>query len=172
MDLVHIELSVANQMVALVHRHHLPVAGHRFSLGAVKDARLVGVAIVGRPVARMRDQVNEVEVLRIATDGTKNACSFLLGACGRAAKALGYVRIQTFTLEIEGGGSLLAAGWKRNGDVDYGSWDRPSRGRDKTKHPTSAKVRWSRTFHEPIEYENVYGNSGSPPVSQPGLMFE
>jgi hypothetical protein len=105
MRLVHIELSVANQMVGLLHRHHLPVAGHRFSLGAVKDARLVGVAIVGRPVARMRDQVNEVEVLRIATDGTKNACSFLLGACGRAAKALGYVRIQTFTLEIEGGGA-------------------------------------------------------------------
>jgi len=170
MDLVHIELSVANQMVALVHRHHLPVAGHRFSLGAVKDARLVGVAIVGRPVARMRDQVNEAEVLRIATDGTKNACSFLLGACGRAAKALGYVRIQTFTLEIEGGGSLLAAGWKRDGDVDYGSWDRPSRGRDKTKHPTSAKVRWSRTFHDIVEYEQVTTNPESNSVTQRGLF--
>jgi hypothetical protein len=140
-------------------------------LGAIKSGKLVGVAIVGRPVARMRDQVNEVEVLRIATDGTMNACSFLLGACSRAAKALGYVRIQTFTLVEEGGGSLIAAGWETDGILNDGSWDRASRTRDITKHSASPKIRWSRDLQSKVDYENDYGNP-DPIDLQQWLEFE
>ena len=50
--IVNIPLKVANDFVALHHRHHGPVQGHKFSIGYVRDGHLRGVAIVGRPVAR------------------------------------------------------------------------------------------------------------------------
>lgn len=95
----HIELAEANAYVTEYHRHHKAVRGHRFSLACYVDGRLCGVAIVGRPRSRRIDQHTTVEVLRLCTDGTKNACSKLYGACGRAAKSLGYDRMITYTLE-------------------------------------------------------------------------
>ena len=99
-----IELAEANAFVAERHRHHPPVVGHRFSIGAFLGEQLVGVVIVGRPVARMRDDGLTCEVTRLCTDGTRNACSFLYGAAARAAFALGFIRIGTYTLPDEGGG--------------------------------------------------------------------
>lgn len=122
-------LSEANDFVRLVHRHHAPVVGHKFSLGAVLDNKLVGVAIVGRPVARLRDDGETLEVTRLATDGTKNACSFLYGSAARAAFALGYCRIGTYILASEPGISLSAAGWRQIGEVKGRSWSRDSRPR-------------------------------------------
>jgi len=81
-------LATANAFVARLHRHHRPVVGHKFSLGAMLGGELVGVVIVGRPVSRMRDDGRTLEVTRLCTDGTKNACSFLYGAAARAAFAL------------------------------------------------------------------------------------
>lgn len=133
-----IELADANAFVAEYHRHHKPVVGHRFSIGAVFNDRLVGVAIVGRPVARMRDDGLTVEVTRLCTDGTKDACSFLYGACARAAFALGFKRIGTYILASEPGTSLTAAGWRLIGETKGGSWSRPSRSRT-DKHPTGQK---------------------------------
>ena len=85
-----ISLKDANAFVDALHRHHKKVQGHKFSLAAYDGDRLVGVCIVGRPVARMLDDGSRVEVTRLCTDGTKNACSFLYGAAARAAWALGY----------------------------------------------------------------------------------
>ncbi len=84
---VAVELSIANEFVARYHRHHKPEVGHRFSIGAwdMERACLCGVAIVGRPKARMIDYRKVVEVTRLATDGTRNACSLLYGAAARAA---------------------------------------------------------------------------------------
>ena len=112
-EIRHIELKSANQFVAEHHRHHGPVVGHRFSLGCIRreDQGLCGVAIVGRPLARKINDETTVEVLRLCTDGPPNACSALYGACLRAASALGYQRIITYTLENEPGTSLKAAGW-------------------------------------------------------------
>src|SRR6185437_13836615 len=93
LSVVPLDLAEANAFVAAHHRHHKPVVGHRFSIGAVVNGELVGVAIVGRPVARMRDDGLTVEITRLCTDGTKNACSFLYGACARGAFALGFKRI-------------------------------------------------------------------------------
>jgi len=98
---VRIKLPEANAFVLEHHRHHKPVIGHLFSIGAVLDDKLVGVAIVGRPVARMRDDGITAEVTRLCTDGTRNACSFLYGASARAAFALGFQRIGTYILASE-----------------------------------------------------------------------
>jgi hypothetical protein len=136
---VRVKLPEANAFVSAHHRHHKPVIGHLFSIGAVLGEQLVGVAIVGRPVARMRDDGETAEVTRLCTDGTRNACSFLYGAAARAAFALGYKRIGTYILASETGATLNAAGWRMIGETKGGSWSRPSRGRD-DKHPTEPKT--------------------------------
>jgi hypothetical protein len=127
LHLTKIELKEANDFVAALHRHHKPVVGHKFSLGAVAADKLIGVAIVGRPVARMRDDGDTLEVTRLCTDGTPNACSFLYGACAKAAFALGYHRIGTYILASEPGTSLMAAGWRLLGERGGGSWSRSER---------------------------------------------
>ncbi|TQN32641.1 hypothetical protein FHX37_2618 [Haloactinospora alba] len=100
--------------VAIWHRHHSrSPRGHKFSLGVVNaENYVVGVAIVGRPIARGLDDARTLEVTRLATDGTHNACSKLYGATWRAARALGYERLVTYTHTDESGASLRAAGWR------------------------------------------------------------
>ncbi len=125
----HIELKDANAYVSANHRHHKAVRGHRFSLACYEDGRLCGVAIAGRPRSRRIDQHMTVEVLRLCTDGTKNACSKLYGACQPAAKALGYYRLITYTLAHENGTSLLASGFSYCYTNKGGSWNQPGRPR-------------------------------------------
>ena len=94
------------------HRHHTPPVGHKFSIGAADGETLVGVAVVGRPVARHLDDGQTLEVTRSATDGTPHANSMLYAAAWRATKALGYRRLVTYTQDGESGSSLRAAGWR------------------------------------------------------------
>jgi hypothetical protein len=141
--LLPITLADANAFVQRHHRHHPPVVGHKFSLAAAKGGRVVGVAIIGRPVSRVRDDGRTLEVTRLCTDGSRNACSYLYGAAARAAFALGYQRIGTYTLLGEGGVSLRAAGWQLIGERGGGSWSRPARHRDDC-HPTQVKLLWER----------------------------
>jgi hypothetical protein len=140
-----IGLREANAYVEMVHRHHGSTRGHKFSV-AVEDesAQVRGVAIAGRPVARGLDDGRHLEVLRVATDGTPNACSMLYGAVRRAAIAMGYrpENVLTYTLASEDGGSLRAAGWKLASETPGGSWDCSSRPRT-DRHPTEPKLRWS-----------------------------
>lgn len=150
LELVPLTLRQANDLVDRLHRHHKPVQGHRFSIGAKnsESGQLIGAVIVGRPVARLCDQYTVAEVTRLVTDGTPNACSFLLAAATRAARAMGFSRIQTYTLANEPGTSLRAAGWAEDPITSRGgSWSRPSRPRSQTQ-PQSAKRRWSRTLKE------------------------
>ena len=125
-----VTLAEANALVRSMHRHHRPVPGARFSIGAWSDSDLVGVAIVGRPVARKTNQREVAEVTRLCTDGSKNACSLLYAAAARACEAMGFEKIQTFILGTETGVSLKAAGWIEEDTTPGGSWDRPSRHRD------------------------------------------
>lgn len=135
-------LDEANAFVEQRHRHHHPVPGAKFCI-AVSDERGVvrGVAIVGRPVARMLDDGLTLEVNRVATDGCPNACSALYGACRRAAFALGYRKLITYILDTEPGTSLKASGWKLIGEVRGRSWNTPTRPRV-DKHPTQGKLRF------------------------------
>ena len=129
-------LKEANAFVSEYHRHHGPVTGHRFSLGCVRreDQGLCGVAIVGSPLARKINDETTVEVLRLCTDGTPNACSVLYGACMRAARALGYQRIITYSLDDEPGSSLRAAGWTFGYRTAGGAWSRDGRPRKTSEH--------------------------------------
>jgi hypothetical protein len=102
------------------------------------------VAIIGRPVARGLQDGTTCEVVRVATDGTRNACSFLYGASKRAAQSLGYRRCITYTLATESGASLRAVGATPDATVKGRSWDTPSRRRsDKSSVQTADKVRWT-----------------------------
>jgi len=124
------------------HRHHQPPQGHKFSIGVIdEEEELRGVAMIGRPVARMNDDGVTAEVIRVATDGCANACSALYGAAWRAARGMGYRRLITYTLPEEGGASLRGAGWRVLGEAGGGSWSRKSRPRD-DKHPTQMKIKW------------------------------
>ena len=132
----------ANEFVRLHHRTHGPVVGHKFAVAVSDEAGEVrGVAIIGRPVARRMDEGWTLEVTRVATDGARNACSMLYGAAVRAAWALGYQRLITYTLPEEGGASLRAAGWTCVERTRGGSWNRASRPRVET-NLQQPKLRW------------------------------
>lgn len=148
MKIVPIELKDLNALVASLHRHHKPVQGHRFSLGVTHGGKLVGGCAVGRPTARMTDQRRVLEITRLVTDGTPNACSALYAAAARIGKELGYERIQTFILDTEPGTSLRGAGWAKD-DVKSsgGDWTRASKPNRRQDQPQGPKHRYSKTLN-------------------------
>lgn len=111
LSLCPISFREAVTFVGTNHRHHSPPAGHKFSIGVADGERIVGIAMIGRPVARSFDDGMTLEVNRTCTDGTPNVNSMLYAAAWRAAKALGYRKLITYTREDESGSSLRAAGW-------------------------------------------------------------
>jgi len=142
---VPLELREANAFVSQHHRHHKPLGFHRFSIGSItEDGVLHSVAIIGKPIARLGGNQRDVlEVSRLASDGTTNACSILYAAAARAGASFGYLKIITYTLPEEGGASLRASGWVEEGLAGGGSWSRPSRPREDNA-PLSVKTRWSK----------------------------
>lgn len=136
----------AERYVRDVHRH-LPSVHHRmWSIGAYDGSSLVGVAIVGRPTARLlcETPLKTMEVVRVATNGYPNACSMLYAACARAARGMGALSLLTYTLESEPGTSLRAAGWLKDpGFFGGGQFNRPSRRRSERSGVVSdRKARW------------------------------
>ena len=144
--LIPVSLAEANAFVAQHHRHHKPVTGHKFSIGCTADGQLVGVAIVGRPVSRYLDDGQTLEVNRLCTDGTKNACSMLYGAAARAARAMGYRKIITYILDTEHGASLRAVGFVREGPAGGLEWTGRRKPKDSGQYPRQMKTRWSKTI--------------------------
>lgn len=143
-EIVPLPLDEANAFVAEHHRHHGKVVGHKFSLGvANQEGEICGVAIVSRPVARGLDDGLTLEITRVATNGCKDACSALYGACRRAVFALGYKKLVTYTLASESGSSLRAAGYRIVAEVRGRSWSCATRPRvDKSAAQTQNKLRW------------------------------
>lgn len=142
-----ISIAEANCYVANHHRHHKPVTGAKFAIAVSDGDKVVGVALVWRPVARVLDNGWTLEVNRCCTDGTRNACSMLYGAAWRVARALGYKRLITYTLPQEGGASLRGAGFKLIGEAGGGKWNTPARPRIDL-HPLQAKLLWDKTQGE------------------------
>jgi len=163
--IIPLDLKEANEIVANLHRHHKPAVGHRFSLGVIDESgNIRGCVIASRPIARLADQKFTLEVARVATDGTRNACSMLLGAVTKAARAMGYAKVQTTTLSYESGSSLKAVGWlSYELDQDGTGWDsRPNRNVDCKREK---KVRWWIDLKEQptvnkIEAINVSSDGG------------
>ena len=122
------------------HRHHPPTIGWKYGIAVNDGATVRGVIVVGRPVARHLDDGTTLEVTRCCTDGAKNAASMLYGAAWRAAKALGYRKLVTYTLDTEPGTSLRAAGWKAVAESPGRSWNTPSRPRV-DKHRLQPRIR-------------------------------
>ena len=113
----------ARAWIDSVHRHHPAPRGDVFRLGVADEGGVIrGVAMIGRPVARHLDDGWTLEVNRVATDGCPNACSALYGAAWRAARAIGYRRLVTYTLASESGASLRGAGWRVIGQRAARSW--------------------------------------------------
>ena len=154
-----IDLKSANAYVLANHRHNGKVQIHRFSIAVYDDDRLCGVAICGNPLARKLDDGKTIEVRRVCTDGTKNACSILYGRCARIAKEMGWEKIITYTLESEGGASLRASGWQIEAEnVGGKDWNMPSRprvvrevnlfGEETCSYPVDVKkTRWSKILN-------------------------
>lgn len=154
-----ISIAKANAYVEAHHRHHGKKTGCRFAIGAFNGSDLHGVAICSNPVARMADDGMTLEVSRLCTDGTRNACSILYSACARIAKEMGFEKIQTYILESETGTSLKASGWVKEADgVGAKNWkdanNKRQKGRnarpiqmslfDEKKPPEELKQRWIR----------------------------
>lgn len=142
LELVPVTFADADEFCRRHHRHHLPSAGHKFSIGVARDGELVGVVTVGRPVSRGFDDGWTLEATRLTVTDAKNGCSMLYSAAWRAARALGWRRLITYTLAAESGVSLRAAGWRVIGEVKGRSWNCKSRPRI-DKHPTLDKLCWS-----------------------------
>jgi L-amino acid N-acyltransferase YncA len=146
LELVPVSFADASAFVAAHHRHHHPPVGHKFSVGVARAGELVGVAIVGRPVSRViAAEGGVLEVIRSATDGTRHVNSMLYGAAWRAAKALGYHRLITYTQEGESGASLRAAGFHVIAErPPRRGWDTPSRPREGRGADGVARTLWER----------------------------
>lgn len=143
---VPIKLTEAIEFVRNFHRHNKPPIGGLFAVGCSDGNKMVGVAIVSRPVARHLDDGLTVEVIRccVTDDAPKGSCSFLYARCWNAAKALGWAKLITYTLQSESGASLRGAGWKvvaeLSGSSGKGWTNRP--GREWQEVTGQAKFRW------------------------------
>jgi hypothetical protein len=132
MTLVPLDLSEANDFVRSFHRHNKPTQGGKFAIGLSSELGLCGVAIVGRPIARLLSDDFTAEVLRLCVhdDAPRNACSKLYAAAWRACKAMGYKKLITYTLQTESGDSLRGAGFKivaESKNTGKGWTNRPNR---------------------------------------------
>ena len=142
MEIRPITFKEASDFINKHHRHHKATVGHKFSIGLYDNNKLVGCAVCGRPVSRYLDDWFTCEINRLCTDGTKNACSMLYGACCRVAKEMGYKKIITYILESENGASLKASNFICEGEAGGTHWTgKRNKGQD---IPKEMKTRWVR----------------------------
>jgi hypothetical protein len=142
-----ISLREANDFVEAFHRHSRRTSrdGGKFAIGATDGERMVGVAIVGRPIARLLSDGLTGEVLRVCVldDAPKNTSSMLYGRCWRIWQQMGGKRLVTYTLQSESGASLRGAGWQIAGEIKpHDGWGREDRKRDWHAVYGQAKFRW------------------------------
>ncbi len=143
MKCIPVTLKEANKFVTSFHRHLKATRGGRFAIGADQNG-LVGVAIVGRPIARMLDDGTTAEVTRccVLENGPKNICSFLYGRCWRIWQQMGGLKMVTYTLSTDSGSSLKGAGWNPAQITEGNKWTRKNRSREWQPIYGQRKLRW------------------------------
>lgn len=139
MDLIPIFQKEAFEFIDKIHRHNKKPQGSVVQIGLTNGNQLIGVVILGRPINKTLQDGYTLEITRLATDGTKNACSKLYAAAWRAAKAIGYRKVITYILNTQPGTSLKASGWTLIGQRGGGTWNRPNRQR-LDKHSLQPKL--------------------------------
>ena len=153
LTVIPISLREANDFVSTYHRHSGRTSrdGGKFAIGATTGEQMAGVAIVGRPIARLLNDNYTAEVLRTCTspDAVKGTVSFLYSACWRICQAMGYRKLVTYSLQTESGSSLRGAGWKIVGETKTGGWSREGREREWKSIYDQPKFRWEKA-REPI----------------------
>lgn len=140
-----ITLKDANAFIGVEHRHCGPVVGYKFALGAwlTGGGNMVGVVIVARTTARELHSPLRAEVTRLATDGTRNSCSFLYQKAKRVAQAMGYTSLITYSRTDESGASLRAIGACCEAELEARSWAEHSKARPRRdKSKPAARYRW------------------------------
>jgi hypothetical protein len=145
-----ITLKTAREFVLRHHRHNDQPSGHKFSIGLALGGHLIGVVVIGQPIARANNDGYTAEITRCCVmDGYRNANSRLYAAAIRAARAMGYLRIITYSLPKESGASLKAVGFRMDGmtKLNPNGWNMPGRPRKKPeKYPYCQKIRWVKVF--------------------------
>lgn len=163
--LVPITVKAALKLVKLWHRHLPDLQGGLFAV-AVADPELRGVGVAGNP-ARVWQKEAKLVISRVAIDSVPNGCSMVYGALARAAKALGYSEVWTYTLPDEPGTSLRAAGFEDMGLSAGGTHDRPSRSRKPPVRP-EPKRRWRRSLNT----EGTSCRPERPTPDRPALCYD
>lgn len=145
MKIAPITFREASSYINQFHRHHNATVGCKFCISVIDgDGQIHGVAVCGRPVSRMLDDGLTLEINRVCTDGTKNACSMLYGASCRIAKNMGYMKVITYTLQSEDGASLKASNFTCDGEAGGTHWTGcRNRGQD---IPYEMKKRWVKVL--------------------------
>lgn len=147
-EVVPISQREAKAYIAENHRHHKAPAGSIINIAVSDGAEIRGVLMAGRPVSRMLDDGWTLEVNRCCTDGVNNGCSMLYRAAWRAAKAMGWRKLITYTLPEEGGASMRGAGMRLVGERGGGKWSRNARPRV-DDHPQQSKLLWELSTPPP-----------------------
>jgi hypothetical protein len=150
LKIVPLSLKEANLLVANWHRHHKPARGCKFAIGVADESGIHGAAICGRPSARNIDYRTTLEVTRLVTNGTKNACSILYAAAARIAREMGYEKIITYILVSETGHSLKVSGWQERDEITLGrQWKHTDGNPRRTDQPTCDKRQFFKTLAPP-----------------------
>lgn len=123
----------AKAFIALHHRHNRKYVGDKFRVGAAWGDEIVGVAVAGKPTSRIIQQrePQTVELIRLCVrrGAPRNTLRTLHAAILRAAWALGYTRVISYTLKSESGNSMRDAGYRVIGEIKGRSWNCRSRPR-------------------------------------------
>ncbi len=148
MKIVPLTLRVANDFVEKWHRHSARTNndGGKYAIGLEHEGGLVGVAIVGRPTARLLQVEGAAELTRLclSPDAPKGAGSALYSRCKRIWQLMGGTTIHTYTLKRESGASMRGAGLGQPvAEVAQQQWTRPSRKRNEREIYEEPKVRWT-----------------------------
>ena len=119
LKVIPLSLKEANEFITKHHRHNKKCVGHKFSIGAEYQGKIVGVAIVGRPVARRLDNRFTLEINRncVLDDAPKGTCSFLYAKAIKIWQSMGGKKIITYTLTTESGSSLKAVDFNKDTEI-------------------------------------------------------
>jgi hypothetical protein len=149
--IIPLTLRVANDFVEKWHRHSSRTNndGGKFAIGLEVAGELVGVAIVGRPVARLLQVEGAAELTRLCVSDAapKGAPSKLYARARRIWQLMGGTTLHTYTLSKESGASMRGAGMVEPvREVKREQWTRPSRARDEKEIYEERKVRWTESL--------------------------